>query len=233
MDIEGLGPALIAELVERKLVETAADLYRLAEKREQLLALERLAEKSVDNLLNAIDASRKTTLPKLLIAVGIPLVGETTAALLASHYQELSALMSATVEELTEIKGIGPTVSESIVAFFHDSRNRAIVEDLMDTALQIDSTSSETQSSEKLEGKKFVLTGTLSQLGRSQAKKLLLQLGAQVQSSVTKSTDVVIVGDSPGAKANKASELGIEILDEAQFLDLVDASRSINTDEID
>ncbi len=219
MDIEGLGPAVISELVDRRLIETVADLYTLES--EQILTLERMAEKSTQNLLAAIEKSKQTTLPKFLVALGIPHVGESTAVILTQHFRTLDNLMRASETELSDIHGIGPIVAEGISGYFSDERSCQIIAALLERGIQI-AVPAEDQSAEKrLQGKKFVLTGTLSEMPRAEAKKRLEAHGASVASSVSKNTDFVIEGDKAGSKADKARQLGVTILSEADFLEMI------------
>ena len=220
MDIEGLGPALVSELVDQGLVNTVADLYKLTA--DQVMKLDRMGEKSTNNLLEGIEKSKQTTLPKLLVALGIPHVGESTAVILAQEFGTLDELKLKSQEELAAIHGIGPVVAQGISTFFSDQRNSETIEALIDCGVTFPSPSSDKSSTQDLQGKIFVLTGTLSQMSRLEAKKLLENRGARVTSSVSKNTDFVIVGEKPGSKADKAKDLGVEILDETAFLAFVD-----------
>lgn len=220
MDIEGLGPALVSELVDQGLVNTVADLYKLTA--DQVMKLDRMGEKSTNNLLEGIAKSKQTTLPKLLVALGIPHVGESTAVILAQQFGTLDELKLKSQEELAAIHGIGPVVAQGISTFFSDQRNSETIEALINCGVTFPSPSSDNSSTQDLQGKIFVLTGTLSQMSRLEAKKLLENRGARVTSSVSKNTDFVIVGEKPGSKADKAKDLGVEILDETAFLAFVD-----------
>ena len=222
MDIEGLGPALVSELVNQCLVRTVADLYKLTA--DQVMKLDRMGEKSTKNLLEGIEKSKQTTLPKFLVALGIPHVGESTAVILAQQFGTLDELKSKSQEELAEIHGIGPVVAEGISTFFSDQRNSETIEALIDCGVTFPSPSSDKSNTQDLQGKTFVLTGTLGQMSRLEAKKSLEDRGAKVTSSVSKNTDFVIVGEKPGSKADKAKDLGVEVLDEAAFLALLTTS---------
>ena len=218
LDIEGLGDKLVAQLVESELVKTVADLYRLNQ--EQLAGLERMGDKSAQNLLEQIAKSKGATLPRFLHALGIPQVGEATALALAQHFGDLDAIMQADVEVLQEVSGIGPNVAGEIHSFFHQKHNQDVIKALRNAGLE----PQRIVVSRKplpLAGKTFVLTGTLSGLSRDQAKEKLLALGAKVAGSVSKKTDYVVVGEEPGSKADKAKELGVAILPEKEFLKLV------------
>ena len=215
MDIEGLGPAVVGELVDQSLVHDVADLYRLTV--DQIMSLERMAEKSTRNLLTAIEKSKRTTMPKFLVALGIPHVGESTAMILSQEFSTLEELMSKSQAELSEVHGIGPIVAEGIDSFFSDERNRRTIEDLINCGVEFETSATNKRLASTLQSQKFVLTGTLSEMTRTEAKKQLEARGASVISSVSKNIDYVVVGENPGSKAKKAQELGIEILDEAQF----------------
>lgn len=218
MDIEGLGKKWVERLVDENLVQSVADLYHL--KAETLVELERLAEKSVENLLAAIEASKTRSLDRLIFGLGIRHVGQNLAEILAKYFENLTALSQAEEDTLAAIDGIGPKVAQSIVKFLQDEHNQALIKALQKAGL--DPQSKVTFSADlPLEGKKFVFTGTLSQMGRSEAQKLAKSLGASVSASVSKKTDYVVVGDNPGSKAEKAEELGVTILDEAAFHDLI------------
>lgn len=218
LDIEGLGDKLVAQLVESGLVKTVADLYRL--NREQLSDLERMGDKSAQNLLDQIEKSKTATLPRVLHALGIPQVGEATALALAQHFGSLDIIMQADVETLQEVSGIGPNVAGEIHSFFHQKHNQDVIKALRKTGLEPKPLVINRKSL-PLAGKTFVLTGTLSAMSRDEAKEKLTALGAKVAGSVSKKTDYVVVGEEPGSKADKAKELGVTILSEQEFLKLV------------
>jgi len=218
MDIEGLGDKLVEQLVETGKVKTVADLYRLT--RQELAALERMGDKSAQNLIDQIDKSKHTTLPRLLNALGIPQVGEATALALARHFGDLDPLLDASEEQLQEIEGIGPNVAAEIRSFFHQKHNREVIGKLVKSGVHWDRLAVSRQS-QPLAGKTFVLTGTLASMTRDEAKERLQSLGAKVAGSVSKKTDYVIVGEEAGSKADKAESLGIPMLDEKQFLKLL------------
>ena len=211
MDIDGLGDKLVEQLVDEKLVHDLADLYQLSV--EQIAGLERMAKKSATNLVKAIDNSRQTTLARFLYALGIHNVGETTAQTLATHFGTLEAIMRADEDQLKAVPDVGPVVAKSIIEFFKEKHNQGVIKKL--TKL-ISWPEVKVKAAEELplQGKTFVLTGTLSELTRDEAKAALQALGAKVSGSVSKNTDYVVVGDNPGSKADKAEALGIEILDE-------------------
>lgn len=215
MDIEGLGSAIVSELVDRGVISNIADIYALTA--EQIIQLDRMAEKSAQNLLEAIEKSKQTTLAKFLVALGIPNVGETTAIILTQAYPSLQDLTSRNEEELAGIHGIGPIMARGISSFFSEERNIQTIEALLDYGIQFDTQPAQRSSNDRLRGMKFVLTGTLGAMTRTDAKKRLESHGASVSSSVSRNTDYVVVGENPGSKAAKARELGVEILDEAKL----------------
>jgi DNA ligase (NAD+) len=218
MDIEHLGEAVIDQLVDRKLVRTFADLYRLTP--ERLAELERMGKKSAANLVRALDASRGRGLARLLNALGIRMVGERVAQLLAARFGTMERLMNASEAALAEVHGIGPSIARSVRAFFADETNREVIADLR--ALGVDLAAHDAvEGPRPLEGKTFVLTGTLHTLTRDAARDLISRLGGQVKGSVSRKTDYVIVGEAPGGKADDARRLGVTVLDEPQFLALV------------
>jgi len=218
MDIEGLGDKLVQQLVDKGMVKTAADLYRL--KKDELAGLERMAEKSAQNLLDQIEKSKDTTLARFLHALGIPQVGEATAQLLADHFGSLDDILDAKRETLEQIHGVGPNMAEDIYEFFHEKHNRDVIRALVKAGIHWPKPT-RTKKSSVLAGKTFVLTGGLSTLTRDEAKRQLQELGAKVSGSVSKKTDYVIVGEEPGSKADKARELGVAMLDEKEFLKLI------------
>jgi DNA ligase (NAD+) len=213
LDIDGLGTKIIDQLVDTGLVKTVADLYRLT--KEDLMGLERLADKSSENLLEAIEKSKQTTLPRLIYALGIRHVGEHVARVLAEHYRSMEGIEKADIEELTAIHEIGPKVAESINTFFTEQRNRAVVRDLMDQGVEYSRPTPATGG--KLAGRVFVFTGALKGLTRSEAKGLVEDLGGRVASGISGKVDYVVVGDDPGSKLEQARKLGIETIDEETF----------------
>ncbi|MBB3168046.1 NAD-dependent DNA ligase LigA [Simiduia aestuariiviva] len=218
VDIDGLGDKLVEQLVDEGLVASIADLYRLSEKREALLALERMGEKSADNLLESIEASKSTTLAKFLFGLGIREVGETTARALASHFGKLTALVQATEADLLALNDIGPVSAASIAQFFAEPRNTSLIEDLQRAGMHWPEQEPALQSALPLQGQTWVLTGTLEQMTRDEAKEKLLALGAKVSGSVSAKTHCVVAGPGAGSKLAKAQSLDIPVLNESEFL---------------
>ncbi len=218
MDIEGLGTKLIEQLVDAELLSTPANIFEL--KAEQLEELDRMGPKSAENIVAAIEQSRHTTLPRFIFALGIREVGETTAKSLARHFGGLEALMGADEETLQSTPDVGPVVAGNIVRFFAESHNRDVVSRLIDLGITWDEMPKAGASNSQFSGKTVVITGTLSQMTRDQAKELLESLGARVTGSVSKRTDFVLAGENPGSKVEKAKELGVSIVLEHDFLKL-------------
>jgi len=217
MDIEGLGNKLVEQLVDAGLVATVADLYSLTE--EQLAGLERMAEKSATNLVEALDASKDTTLARFLFALGIPLIGAATAEALASRLPDLQQLLDADEATLQAIPDVGPVVAQSLRAFLGEAHNREVIAQLVAAGVTWSAPAAAvtvTDGDNPFAGKTVVLTGTLS-MARAEAKKILQAAGARVTGGVSKNTDFVIVGDNPGSKADKAEALGVPVLDDAAF----------------
>ena len=205
------------------MVKTVADLYQLP--RETLVALERMGEKSVDNLLAAIEKSKSTTLPKFLFALGISQVGEVTAKQLAKHFGDLAPLMEADEESLQVIPDVGPIVAQSIAHFFQQPHNREVIDKLIELGLEWPKIEIK-KGDLPFTGKTFVVTGTLASMGRNEAKEKIEALGGKASGSVSKKTDYVIVGENAGSKAEKAQALDLTMLDEQAFLALLDNPES-------
>ncbi|HYF21681.1 MAG TPA: NAD-dependent DNA ligase LigA [Ramlibacter sp.] len=212
MDVEGLGEKLVDQLVEAGVVKTLPDLYRMG--LANLVALERMGEKSAQNLLAGLERSKNTTLPRFLFALGIRHVGEATARDLARHFGGLDAILDASVEQLLQVPDVGPVVAESIHTFFAQPHNREVVEQLRACGIRWEEGAPAVQVPKPLEGKTVVLTGTLPTMSRDEAKDLLEAAGAKVAGSVSKKTTYVVAGAEAGSKLEKAQELGIPVLDE-------------------
>ncbi|MGI6575546.1 MAG: NAD-dependent DNA ligase LigA [bacterium] len=220
MNIDGLGPALISQLTEKGLVKNPADLYGLT--LEQLLQLERVGEKSAQNLLAAIAESKQNPWDRLLFGLGIRFVGSRVAQILAEHFPDLQALMAAREEDLLAIPEIGPQIAASIVSFFAEPQNRSVVAALQEYGVNMGNNKEEKAAETlPLAGKTFVLTGSLAKHSRSEATALLQKLGARVVGSVSKNVDYVVAGEKPGSKLERAQSLGVKILTEQEFSDLL------------
>jgi DNA ligase (NAD+) len=219
MNIEGLGEAAVQQLLERGMVKSVADLYSLTE--EQLVGLERFAEKSARTLLAEIERSKKAGLARVLMGLGIRFVGERTAELLGAEFGSMDALMAATAEELERVEEVGPRISESIMEFFSRAANRELVQRLKDAG--VDMTAEKKQRSAQLAGLTFVLTGTLPTLTREEAKQRIEAAGGKTAGSVSKKTSYVVAGEEAGSKLDKARELNITVLDEVGLLALLQA----------
>lgn len=219
MDIDGVGAKLIEQLVDRELIHTPADLFKLD--LITLMRLERMGEKSAQNALDSLQKAKKTTLARFIFALGIREVGEATALNLANHFKTLDALQNATFEQLQEVQDVGEVVANRIVLFWREAHNVAVVQDLIAQGVHWEVVETKEAGENPLKGKTVVLTGTLAQMGRDQAKALLQQLGCKVSGNVSAKTDFVIAGESAGSKLAKAQELNIRILDEEAFLALV------------
>jgi DNA ligase (NAD+) len=215
MDIEGLGEQWVSVLLERGLIKDPAGIYSLT--REQLVALERMGEKSADNLLKNIEASKSRDLGRLIFALGIRHAGSEIAEILASHFGSLDALMEASAEEIQAAEGIGPKIAESVHAYFHDEGKRAIIEKLRRAGVNMEQKRVK-RAEGPLSAQTFVFTGTLGSMPRSRAEKLVSDLGAEAASSVTRKVSYVVAGAGPGSKLEKAQAYGIPVLDEDQFL---------------
>ncbi|MBF0610792.1 MAG: NAD-dependent DNA ligase LigA [Magnetococcales bacterium] len=221
MDVDGLGDKLMALLLENKLVEEIPDLYELHQKRQALIQLERLGEKSVENLLAAIETSKKTTLPRFLFALGIREVGVTVAEHLANHFGTLEAIMAADEERLRAAPEVGEVVARRVAGFFRDEKHRAMVARLQELGVNWPIIEVKAKAEGRLAGKTVVLTGTLSQMTREEAAARLKAMGAKVTDAVSRKTDLLIAGEKAGSKLEKAKSLGVEVMDEEGFLALL------------
>jgi DNA ligase (NAD+) len=222
MDIEGLGEALVDQLVDSGLVHSIPDLYRLT--LDQLVELERMGKKSAQNLLDGIEASKKRGLSRVLTGLGILHVGERMAEILAGEFGNVDDLMTASADRLARIKGVGPKLAESISKSFHSADGRKTIEDLRTLGVKLTEDRKPTPAEiggPDLTGKTFVVTGTLEKYGRDEIEGLIKQLGGKVTGSVSKKTDYVVVGENAGSKLDKAKELGVKTLTEAEFDKLI------------
>ena len=213
MNIDGMGDALVAQLTDRGLVKNVADIYRIT--KADLLSLERMGDKSAQNVLDEIEASKKLPLERLIFGLGIRFVGERTAQFLAEHFGSIDELEKATEEELQNVNEVGPRIAASIVEFFQEKRNRELVEQLRKAGLTLKG--EKKQRGTALAGKTFVLTGTLTKFTRDQAKQLIEDAGGRVSGSVSKKTDYVVAGADAGSKLDKAKELGVAVIDEKEM----------------
>ncbi|HKJ31019.1 MAG TPA: NAD-dependent DNA ligase LigA [Balneolales bacterium] len=218
MDIEGLGPAIVNQLVSQQLIANFADLYEL--KMENLVSLERMGEKSAENLITSIENSKQQPFERLLYALGIRFVGRTVARDLARAFRNIEQISSATEEELTEIDSIGPRIADSVAHYFSNEKNIRLIERLRSFELQLES-AGETTSSQKLEGLTFVVTGTLTSFKRNEIKELIEKHGGKATGSVSSKTSYVLAGENPGSKIDKAQKLNIAIIDEDTFKEMI------------
>jgi DNA ligase (NAD+) len=216
MNIDGMGDALVTQLTERGLVKNVADIYKL--KKDDLLSLERMGDKSAQNILDEIENSKKLPLERVIYGLGIRMVGERTAQFLGEHFGSMEALEQAGVEELQNVDEVGPRIAESIVEFFSIPANRKLVERLREAGLTL--TGRKKERGTKLAGKTFVLTGTLAKHTRDEAKKMIEDAGGKVTGSVSKKTDYVVAGADAGSKLDKAKELGVAVIDEQEMVRL-------------
>ncbi|OGI21122.1 MAG: hypothetical protein A2287_10020 [Candidatus Melainabacteria bacterium RIFOXYA12_FULL_32_12] len=219
MDIDGVGSSLIAQFVDNNLVKDPADLYTLT--KENILSLERMAEKSATNIIEAIQASKDRPLNRLINALGIKYVGKETADVLSKNFYSIEELKSATYEQLASIEGIGEKIAQSVISYFANPDTIIMIDKLRQHGVKLEETKEEIQSKQALAGKTFVLTGTLETLDRNEASDIIKKLGGKVTSSVSKNTSFVVVGENPGSKYNKAVNLGVKIISEKEFLELL------------
>jgi DNA ligase (NAD+) len=220
MDIDGVGERVVERLFELGLVVNMADLYNLSA--DDLLPLEGFQEKSVDNMFKALAASGERPFHRVLFALGIRHVGSINAQLLADNFGDIDSLMAADAEQIAAVEGIGPVIAASVLDFFNEPHNVKTIDRLREAGLQFKAESKGGEGSHPLAGKRFVLTGTLSTLSRSEAKEKIEALGGKVSGSVGKSTDFVVLGDNPGSKADKARELEKTVLSEDEFIELLE-----------
>ena len=221
MNIDGLGDRIIEDFYNFHYIGNIADIYSLKYHQKDLTRLEGFGDKSINNLLEAIENSKNNSLERLIFGLGIPHVGSKTAKILAMNYETMDNLINASIEDLTNIPDIGEIIAKSLNDYFEDDHNRAIVEELKDIGLNMKYLGEKIESNEEFQGKTFVLTGSLEMMTRDEAEEKIEQLGGKTSSSVSKKTSVVIVGTSPGSKYTKAQELGIPIWTEQEFVDKI------------
>jgi DNA ligase (NAD+) len=217
MNIDGMGESLVTQLIDKGLVRNVADIYDLT--KEKLLSLDRFADKSAQNIIDEIENSKKLPLERVIYGLGIRMVGERTAQFLAEHFGSMEAIADASIEELQDVGEVGPKIAESIAEFFGVAANRKLVERLRDAGLAFKGKKKERGT--KLAGKTFVLTGTLANYSRDEAKKMIEDAGGKVTGSVSKKTDYVVAGTDAGSKLDKAKELGVSVIDEKEMADLL------------
>ncbi len=220
MDIEGVGPALVDQLLENEMIVDFADLYYL--KKEQLMGLERMAEKSSQNVIDAIEESKDRELNRLIYALGIRHVGSNSARILTNHYSSIEKLKDASQAELVEIDEIGPVMAESIVNFFKSEHNLEVLEKLKEAGVKMEIEEKEVEVTQHLEGKSFVFTGALDSYTRKEASEQVRKYGGDVKSSVSSRTSYLVVGDNPGSKYGQAQDLNVKILNEDEFKELIE-----------
>jgi DNA ligase (NAD+) len=217
MNFDGMGESLVTQLIEKGLVKNVADIYDLT--RDNLLSLERFADKSAQNILDEIENSKKLPLERVIYGLGIRMVGERTAQFLAEHFGSMEAIENASVDELQKVGEVGPKIAESIAEFFGNPANRKLVDRLRLANLTLKGEKKERGT--KLAGKTFVLTGTLAHFTRDEAKKMIEDAGGKVAGSVSKKTDYVVAGTDAGSKLDKAKELGVAVIDEEEMRKLL------------
>ncbi|UIO43215.1 NAD-dependent DNA ligase LigA [Brevibacillus brevis] len=226
MNIDGLGEKVVAQLYRDGIIHSVADLYYLHQQRDALLGLERMGEKSVDNLLAAIEASKENSLERVLFGLGIRLVGAKAARVLAEHFGNIDTIMQASEEEITQIDEIGPKMAASLVNYFAQPQAQAVIERLRAAGVNMEYKGIRIESGADLpfSGKTIVLTGTLTQMSRQEAEEAIARLGGKVTGSVSKKTDLVIAGEKAGSKLEKAEKLGVAVMDEAGFLQVLESN---------
>ena len=223
MNIDGLGENIIEDFYNMKIISCIEDIYNLKNKREELIELEGFGNKSVDNLITSIEASKNNSLEKLLFAIGILGIGAKTAKVLAKKYITMDNLMKASLEELTEIKDIGDILANNVVNYFKDEKNLELINNLKNIGVNMEYKGEKTLNNPLISNKKFVITGTISFMGRNEIKELIERYDGTVVDSVSKKTDIVIVGEAPGSKYDKAKQLGIEIWNEEKLKEVIDS----------
>jgi DNA ligase (NAD+) len=221
MNIDGLGDEIMEDFFNLGFVQTITDIYALKNHRKDLIELEGYGNKSVDNLLEAIENSKKNSVERLLFGLGIGGIGDKTALYLAKIFKNIDRMIEASVDDYLNIKDIGPTLAQNLYDYFHNTDNLNLINELKNIGINMEYINDGEKYHKFITGKKFVLTGTLSFIDRESLSALLDSYGASTSSSVSKNTDVVIVGDNPGSKYDKARSLGIEIWDEEEIKSIV------------
>jgi DNA ligase (NAD+) len=221
-NIDGLGEAIITDLYNDGYLENVADIFKLKNHKEDLMKKEGLGEKSVENLLSAIEASKNNNLDKLLFGLGIRYVGQKASTILAKNFKCLEDLSNASKEDLSNIRDIGESIANSVVDYFHNETNLALIKEIQSLDINTEYHDSSLNKQTVFTGKTIVLTGSLDNYTRKEAKKIIEDMGGSVTSSVSKNTDYVLAGESPGSKYDKAKSLDLTIIDEKQFKDMID-----------
>lgn len=224
MDIDGVGASLIAQLIEKNLVKDPSDLYALT--KEDILSLERTADKSATNIINAIQKSKDRPLAKLINALGIKYVGKETAEILSNHFHSINEVKNASFEQISSIDGVGEKIAQSIISFFDNGDSNAMIEKLIKYGVKVQENRVKSHAEDPLSGKTFVLTGTLQSMDRNKASDIIKELGGKNTNNVSKKTSYVIVGENPGSKYDKAISLNIPILNEEKFIELINTCKS-------
>jgi DNA ligase (NAD+) len=217
MNIEGLGPQIMTLLMDKGFIKDAADIYLLKEHRDDLIELERMGEKSVQNLLDAIEASKVNPLNRLIFALGIRMIGQRASQVLANEFDDIDAMFTADYDRMISIPEIGEKMAESIITFFRQEQNLRLVKKLQECGVNTKGSKKEIKENEHFSGKTFVLTGALQSFTRDQAKEIIESFGGKVSGSVSKKTDYVLAGEDAGSKLVKANELGVAVIDEETF----------------
>ena len=217
MNIDGLGERIIEDFYNMGIIDSIEDIYNLYTKKKELIELEGFGEKSVNNLIESIENSKKNSLERLIFALGIKGIGEKNAKLLAKRYKNINVLSKVSIDELNSIKDIGPILAQNIVDYFENEQNQELINNLIKLGINVDYIGEEVNENENFKDKKFVVTGTLKNYGRDEIKNLIEQNGGTTSESVSKKTNVVIVGENPGSKYDKAKELNITIWDEEKL----------------
>ncbi len=219
MDIEGLGPAILETFVNNKLIEKTEDIYLLTYDKIAAENLEGFKEKSINNIIQSIEKSKENELGKLIFALGIRHIGAKAGNLLANHFKNITAVMEAGVQDILKIDGFGEIMAESVVDFFGNEKSCELIKSLTESGVNMESHN--VVSDTRFSGKTFVLTGTLPTLKRSEASKIIESFGGKTSSSVSKKTDFVLAGEEAGSKLDKANTLGIEVISEEQFMEMI------------